>query len=207
MPSHAAISASTSTASEPVSPAVEPTSEIPILKKLEPTKKSRKYVVVNDVENGNKGVRIKARLNAVNIEDLPDSFRELNSVFPRAYFPVQMQLSPRARGQRGRFAHTRDEDVKAYDFADGATNRECHEGNVMVSVPMGEEGRGRGSLKVPALGRGRRLREEILNEWGMRMSWSTSRVMNGRLVFLQRSRAYSSPLRLLLLSRIWLKGG
>lgn len=55
------------------------------------------------------------------------------------------------------------------------------------------------SVVVPGLTAGKRKREEIINELGVRMAWSQSRVFSGRILFLQRSRE-SGPFFLLSLS-------
>lgn len=146
-----------------------------------PDAKKRKFVVVNDAENGNKGVRVRFNLNEVDIEEIPDSYREKNSMFPRSWYPVQMQLSPGSRAdRRGRFVESRDEDVE-----DGDDGEALHVGHAMVKVPM-LEGR-EGKLKVPGLGRRAKRREERLNEMGYRLIWGARKVMSDRVVFAQKS--------------------
>jgi hypothetical protein len=147
-----------------------------------PLAKRRKFVVINDVEKNNKGVRVKFDLQTVPIHEAPDSYRKINSVYPRAWYPTQMQLSPRSRGGKGRFLKTREEDFSDEMEVDGEEPRVT----VMVKMPM-LEGREE-EFKVPALGRRAREREEKLNDLGYRMSWSQSRSFANRVLFLQRGR-------------------
>lgn len=183
LPDHAAVSASTgipTAASTKREASSSPERKHSALFGDLPDGKKRKFVVVNDPENANKGVRVKFNLNEVNLAAIPDSYRKEHSVYPRSWYPVQMQLSPGSRGERGRFARAREEDAEEGD--DGLA---LHVGNVMVKVPM-LEGR-EGQLKVPGLGRRARAREERLNELGYRICWNAIRVMDNRVVFLQRS--------------------
>jgi len=188
LPDHVAVSASTGIPT--ALPTKREASSSPemehsdLLANLPGNKKPRKYVVVNDTENANKGVRIKFDLKDVNLADVPDSYRERNSVFPRSWYPVQMQLSPGEKSERrGRFVRCRDDDAEE---GDGGRGEGLHVGSVMVKVPM-LEGR-EGGLKVPGLGRRVREREEAFNELGYRISWNGTRVMDTRVVFLQRCR-------------------
>ena len=148
-----------------------------------PLAKRRKFVVINDVEKNNKGVRVKFDLQAVPIHEAPDSYRRINSVYPRAWYPTQMQLSPRSRHGKGRFVRTREEDVGGQMEVDGEGDQR---GTVLVKMPM-LEGREE-ELKVPGLGRRVREKEEKLNDLGYRMSWSQSRSFANRVLFLQHGR-------------------
>ncbi len=146
-----------------------------------PEGKRRKFVVINDIEKNNKGVRVKFDLNTVPVHEAPDSYRKLNSVYPRAWFPTQMQLSPGSRGGRGRYLRMRDEDVGEGEEDNGVT--------VCVKVPLLEGANGdtrEEEARVPGLTRKVREKEEKLNDLGYRMSWSQSRSFANRVLFLQR---------------------
>lgn len=146
-----------------------------LLPEIEPRR--RKFILVEDIERNNR-VRVKVNLDSVDIAEIPDSYRENNSVYPRSFLPIQMQLSPRSKRERrarGRFA--------ANEVDDGMANQEIR---TSVKLPVVEgEGESRGT--VPGLGRVTGEREEQLNDLGYRMSWSQSRVFAGRVIFLQRS--------------------
>ena len=150
-----------------------------------PLAKRRKFVVINDVEKNNKGVRVKFDLQTVPIHEAPDSYRRIKSVYPRAWYPTQMQLSPRSRGGKSRFMRTREEDVGGQMEVDGAGDQR---GTVLVKMPM-LEGREE-DLKVPGLGRRVREKEEKLNDLGNRRSWSQSRSFANRVLFLQHGRKW-----------------
>ena len=155
-----------------------------LLPEIEPRK--RKFILVEDQERNNK-VRVKVNLDSVEIAEIPDSYRDTNSVYPRSYFPTQMQLSPRSkrhRKERGRFLESRDRD-------DGVETR------TLVKVPVVDSHEI--DVPVPRLSGAVGEKEERLNDLGYRMSWSQSRTFAGRVIFLQRSRkldlyALSSPI-------------
>ena len=139
-----------------------------------PAGKRRKFILVEDRAR-NTRVRVKVMLDNVNMEDVIDSFRKSNSVYPRAYFPTQMQTPPNsARGRR--FA----------DDDDGEDDGRPTVGRTTVPVPMVEGGEG--EIAVPRISRSKKHKEELLNELGYRMSWSQGRVFAGRPIFLQQAR-------------------
>ena len=191
LPDHAAISASMAAPPSAASTRREvsdspDTSHSALFGNLADCKRPRKYVVINDSENSNKGVRIKVALNEVNLEEVPDSYRERNSVYPRAWYPVQMQLSPGARAaRRGRFVKGRDDAAAAEEREDDDKGEKLLVGDATVNVPM-LEGR-ETALRVPGLGRMAREREEKFNDLGYRISWNALGTMDTRVVFLQRS--------------------
>ena len=145
-----------------------------LLPDIEPRK--RKFILVEDHERNNK-VRVKVNLDGVDIAEIPDSYRDNNSVYPRSYLPTQMQLSPRSkreRRERGRFVDSdRDSGV---------------ESRTLVKVPAIDTEEL--DVPVPRLGRAVGDKEGRLNDLGYRMSWSQSRTFAGRVIFLQRSREY-----------------
>lgn len=141
-----------------------------------PEGKRRKFILVEDPQRGCR-VRVKVMLDQVEMKEIPDSYRKTNSVYPRSYFPMQMQSPPTSA--RGRRFFEDDADVD-----DGQPTV----GRTLVPVPMldGAEG----EVAVPKIAKIKRNKEELLNDLGYRMSWSQSRVFAGRTMFLQRARKY-----------------
>lgn len=155
-------------------PASSPDRKHPsLLPEIEPRK--RKFILVEDHERNNK-VRVKVNLEGVDITEIPDSYREANSVYPRSYFPTQMQLTPRSKRERmgkGRYV----------DIGERGDDTEVR---TQVKVPVVEGAEA--EVPVPRLSRAVGEKEERLNDLGYRMSWSQSRTFAGRVIFLQRSR-------------------
>lgn len=143
-----------------------------------PEAKRRKFILVDDVER-NSRVRVRVMLDQVNMKELPDQYRKTNSVYPRSYFPLQMQ-SPPSSARGNRFFEDDDPDGGPAD-EDQATR-----GRTLVRVPMldGAEG----DVAVPKISRAKKNKEKMLNDLGYRMNWSQSRVFAGRTMFLQRAR-------------------
>ncbi|KAI9882446.1 MAG: hypothetical protein M1823_005807 [Watsoniomyces obsoletus] len=149
-----------------------------------PEAKRRKFILVDDPDRGAR-VRVRVMLDQVDMREIPDSYRKGNSVFPRSYFPMQMQ-SP-----RGRRFFPDDDDDTAMDGTDDSTRSV---GRTIVPVPT-LDGTGT-ELAIPRIGRAKRKKEEALNDLGYRMSWSQSRVFAGRTMFLQRALdAYRNKIR------------
>lgn len=155
-----------------------------------PEGKRRKFILVEDLQRGCR-VRVKVMLDQVDMNEIPDSYRKGNSVFPRSYFPVQMVDVGEVDGGGGRRGRGRFL-VNAGDEDDGEGDGECTVGRTMVSVPGVNGGEDVGEeevdVAVPGIGRGKKDREMVLNDLGYRMSWSQSRVFAGRPLFLQRAR-------------------
>lgn len=143
-----------------------------------PESKRRKFILVDDTAR-NTRVRVRVTLDQVELKEMPDSYRKTNSVFPRSYFPMQMQSPPSsARGNR----FFEDDDPEGGEHDDG---RATH-AKTLVPVPMVDGAEGEAA--VPQLTRSKKRREITLNDLGYRMSWSQSRVFAGRIMFLQKSR-------------------
>ncbi|KAL8763728.1 MAG: hypothetical protein Q9184_000520 [Pyrenodesmia sp. 2 TL-2023] len=149
-----------------------------------PEAKRRKFISVDDLERGNHKVRVRAFLDHVDTEQIPDSYRKANSVYPRSYFPIQMQL-PRGPASRGDRFFRDDEDDGGGGHGERDGEEEAVTGRTMVPVPMPEGAEG--ELAVPRIGRAKRKREEMLNDLGNRMSWAQGRVFADRTVLLQRA--------------------
>jgi hypothetical protein len=149
-----------------------------------PESKRRKFILVDDAQRGAR-VRVRVTLDTVNMEEIPDSYRKSNAVFPRSYFAMQMTSPP---------ASPRGSKV----FNDDAADPEDEpgfpvSGSSIVSVPTLE---GDVNVPKPRLTRAKRSREITLNDLGYRMSWSQSRVFAGRTLFLQKSLdAYRNKMR------------
>lgn len=143
-----------------------------------PEAKRRKFILVDDVER-NSRVRVRVTLDQINMKELPDAYRKTNSVYPRSYFPVEMQ-SPPSSARGNRFFEDDDPDGGPEDD-DHATR-----GRTLVRVPM-LDGAG-GDVAVPKISRAKKNKEKLLNNLGYRMSWSQSRVFAGRTIFLQTAR-------------------
>jgi hypothetical protein len=143
-----------------------------------PEAKRRKFILVEDPEQ-EKRIRVRVNLDQVNMKELPDQYRKTNSVYPRSYFPLQMQSPPSsARGNR----FFEDDDPAGGPEDDEHATR----GRTLVRVPMldGAEG----EVAVPKISRAKKNKEKMLNDLGYRMNWSQSRVFAGRTMFLQQAR-------------------
>lgn len=145
-----------------------------------PDGKRRKFILVDDNQRGCR-VRVKVMLDQVDVDEIPDSYRLANSVYPRTYFPVQLK-NPPGRSDPGRRFFKDDGDDEDY----------ATEGRVMVPAPSldGESE----MTAVPKLSRPRNRKDVMLNDLAYRMSWSQSRVFAGRTLFLQRSCTFPSRL-------------
>ncbi|KAL5334356.1 hypothetical protein BJX70DRAFT_391476 [Aspergillus crustosus] len=151
-----------------------------------PDGKRRKFILVDDTQRGCR-VRVKVMLDQVNMNEIPDSYRNSNSVFPRTYFPVQMK-SPRSQVPGNRYIKDDTE------INDGGDDGEATVGRVIVPAPRLDDDNS--EIAVPGISRRRHRKEVMLNDLGYRMSWSQSRVFAGRMLFLQRSLdAYRNKMR------------
>lgn len=148
-----------------------------------PESKKRKFILVDDAQRGTR-VRVRVTLDTVKMEEMPDSYRKSNSVFPRSYFPMQMTSPPASpRGSRVFNDETDPEDEPGLPLS----------GSSLVPVPTLE---GEARVPKPRLTRAKRSKEITLNDLGYRMSWSQSRVFAGRTLFLQKSLdAYRNKMR------------
>ncbi|EKG15170.1 hypothetical protein MPH_07616 [Macrophomina phaseolina MS6] len=152
-----------------------------------PEAKRRKFILVDDAQRGTR-VRVRVMLDQVNMEEMPDSYRKNNSVYPRSYFPTQMQ-SPPASPRGTRFFDDPDDEKD-----EGSGGAMPITGRTLVPVPMmdGSEAK----VPRPRMTRAKRNKEVTLNDLGYRMTWSQSRVFAGRTLFLQRSLdAYRNKMR------------
>jgi hypothetical protein len=137
-----------------------------------PEAKRRKFILVDDAQRGTR-VRVRVMLDQVRMHEMPDSYRKNNSVYPRSWFPTEMQ-SPPPSPRKGRWA----DDVEKEQEGTLAARS-------LVPVPLMDGSDTK--LPVPRMSRTKRSKEVTLNDLGYRMSWSQSRVFSGRTLFLQRS--------------------
>jgi hypothetical protein len=150
-----------------------------------PEPKRRKFIVVEDQARGSR-LRVRATLEAANTDEIPDSFRKGASVFPRSYFPREMQSPPPSpTGSRFFAADNADDGTQETEGRDASRRGAKRFRTEMVKVPMGESQEG--EVAIPRLSKATRGKEVRLNELGYRMAWLQSRVFAGRTVFLQRA--------------------
>lgn len=143
-----------------------------------PEGKRRKFILVEDTQK-NARVRVKVTLDQVAMSEIPDSYRKSNSVYPRAYYPVQLKSTSETTGGSRFF----NEDVEDLDDAPPTIGR--------IAVPC-QTSDGADQVDIPQLSRAKRDRERKLNELGYRMAWGQSRVFSGRPVFLARARTLAA---------------
>ncbi|KAJ5381663.1 uncharacterized protein N7496_004091, partial [Penicillium cataractarum] len=148
-----------------------------------PDGKRRTFILVEDPQRGAR-VRVKVQLDKVNMDEIPDSYRMSNAVYPRTYFPVQMKDAPGTSVPNKRFFR---DDTEHTDDSDATVGRT----SVLAPSLDGER-----EIDVPQLSRRKHHNEVLLNDLGYRLSWSQSRVFAGRMLFLQRSLdAYRNKMR------------
>jgi hypothetical protein len=145
-----------------------------------PDGKRRTFILIEDPQRGAR-VRVKVMLDKVNMDEIPDSYRMSNAVYPRTYFPVQMKDAPGTSVPNKRFFR---DDTEHGDGSDATVSRT----SVLAPSLDGER-----EIDVPQLSRRRHHKEVMLNDLGYRLSWCQSRVFAGRTLFLQRSRKYQTP--------------
>lgn len=132
-------------------------------------------------------MRVRVTLDTVDIKEIPDSFRKSNSVFPRSWFPLQMQSPPPSATGRG-FFEEGDWDDDGVEETEGRRvgGRGGKGGKMMVSVPLADGGEA--EVGVPRMRGSVRRKEVRLNDLGYRMTWHQSRVFADKTVFLQKAR-------------------
>lgn len=151
--------------------------------------KKRKFILVEDPAK-NTRVRVRVTLDTVDINEIPDSFRKSNSVFPRSWFPMQMQ-DPPPSSHGSRFFE--DDDQDGDEVGAGVGPGKGRRGRTMVSVPLADGGEA--EVATPRMRKSLRSKEVSINELGYRMTWHQSRVFADKTVFLQKARTSPSPLR------------
>jgi hypothetical protein len=160
-----------------------------------PEAKKRKFILVEDTERQTR-LRVRVTLDGVDTHEIPDSFRKGSAVFPRSFFPREMQSPPpSATGSKFFPDDVVDDDgdddtmeVEAGPRGGRGVAATAREAQVLVKAPMVK---GDGEVSVPRVRRSARGKEVRLNELGYRMAWLQSRVFAGRTVFLQRACEFS----------------
>ncbi|KAF8860173.1 hypothetical protein BDZ45DRAFT_588639 [Acephala macrosclerotiorum] len=147
-----------------------------------PEAKKRKFILVDDPGKGGR-VRVRVTLDTVDIKEIPDSFRKSNSVYPRSWFPLQMQ-SPPPSAHGSRFFEGDDLDDLVETEPAGGRGR-GGKGKMMVNVPLADGGEA--EVGVPRMRKSVRSKEVRLNDLGYRMTWHQSRVFADKTVFLQKA--------------------
>lgn len=150
-----------------------------------PEAKRRKFILVEDNVRGSR-LRVRVTLDGVDTNEIPDSFRKGASVFPRSYFPREMQSPPPSATGSQFFADDLSDDgtqdTEGREEGRRGMNKSRSE-LVQVTMAEGEEG----ETTIPRLRKPIRSKEVRLNDLGYRMAWLQSRVFSGRTVFLQRA--------------------
>ncbi|KAK4168682.1 hypothetical protein QBC43DRAFT_341356 [Cladorrhinum sp. PSN259] len=152
-----------------------------------PEAKKRKFILVEDSDRQSR-LRVRVTLDGVDTREIPDSFRKSSSVYPRSYFPREMQ-SPPPSATGSKFFMDDANDVEDDNTTDTegrhAVRGSSRRGRTMIKVPMGEGQEG--EVAIPRMRKVFRGKEVRLNDLGYRMAWLQSRVFAGRTVFLQRA--------------------
>ncbi|KAI2469745.1 hypothetical protein F4781DRAFT_208752 [Annulohypoxylon bovei var. microspora] len=150
-----------------------------------PDAKKRKFILVEDNKR-NARLRVRVMLEGVNPKEIPDSFRKSSAVFPRSYFPREMQSPPpSATGSQFFQDDLSDDNVEVDGRRAGRPRRGGMRERVMVKAPMSDGNEA--EVAIPRIRRGSRIKEVRLNDLAYRMAWMHSRVFAGRTVFLQRA--------------------
>jgi hypothetical protein len=154
-----------------------------------PEAKKRKFILVEDSDRQSR-LRVRVTLDGVDTREIPDSFRKSSSVYPRSYFPREMQSPPpSATGSKFFTDDVSDvEDDRTTETEGRRSGRggaASRRGRTMVKVPMGDGQEG--EVAIPRTRKVFRGKEVRLNDLGYRMAWLQSRVFAGRTVFLQRA--------------------
>ncbi|KAK4074215.1 hypothetical protein Trihar35433_3689 [Trichoderma harzianum] len=150
-----------------------------------PEAKRRKFILVEDNVRGSR-LRVRVTLDGVDTNEIPDSFRKGASVFPRSYFPREMQSPPPSATGSRFFVDDYSDDGTQETEGREASRRGAEKlrGEVVkVTMAEGQEG----EATIPRLRKSGRTKEVRLNDLGYRMAWLQSRVFSGRTVFLQRA--------------------
>lgn len=161
-----------------------------------PEAKKRKFILVEDLDRQSR-LRVRVTLEGVDTREIPDSFRKGSSVYPRSYFPREMQSPPPSATGSRFFTEDMegggaDDDGNTETEGRGAGRGARSIGTVTVKVPTGENQES--GVAIPRMRKSVRGKEVRLNDLGYRMAWLQSRVFAGRTVFLQRAcKCYPHP--------------
>ncbi|RWA04080.1 hypothetical protein EKO27_g11028 [Xylaria grammica] len=147
--------------------------------------KKRKFILVDDNRRGGR-LRVRVQLESVDTKEIPDSFRKRSAVFPRSYFPREMQdPPPSATGSRFFEDDLSDDDVEVDGGWVGRSRTNRTRDRVLVKVPMTNGIQG--EVAIPRMRNSLRTKEVRLNDLGYRMAWLNGRPFAGRTIFMQRA--------------------
>ncbi|TGJ78928.1 hypothetical protein E0Z10_g9840 [Xylaria hypoxylon] len=150
-----------------------------------PDSKKRKFILVDDNRRGGR-LRVRVQLEGVDTKEIPDSFRKRSAVFPRSYFPREMQdPPPSATGSRFFEDDLSDHDVEVDGGRMGRSRTNRTRDRVLVKVPMTNGIQG--EVAIPRMRNSNRTKEVRLNDLGYRMAWLNGRPFAGRTIFMQRA--------------------
>lgn len=151
-----------------------------------PEARKRKFILVDDNMRGSR-LRVRVTLDGVDTNEIPDSFRKGASVFPRSYFPREMQSPPPSASGAQFFVQDEcdDDKIQETEGRDSGARRARKSASEAVQMSLAEGGSG--GVLVPRMKRSCRSKEVKLNDMAYRMAWLQSRVFAGRTVFLQRA--------------------
>lgn len=142
-----------------------------------PEAKKRKFILVEDPVKQSR-VRVRVTLDTVDINEIPDSYRKINSVYSRSWFPLQMQ-SPPPLANGSDFFQDDDSD----DEVEGRGRSRRGRKMFPVHLPNGDEA----EIPIPRMRKSQRALEVKLNDLGYRMTWHQSRTFANKSVFLQKA--------------------
>ncbi|ODA83346.1 hypothetical protein RJ55_01859 [Drechmeria coniospora] len=150
-----------------------------------PEAKKRKFILVEDNVRGSR-LRVRVTLDGVDTNEIPDSFRKGASVYPRSYFPREMQSPPpSAMGSRFFADDFSDDGSQETEGREANRQRASRPAGQVVKVTVGKDQAVEAT--VPQMRKLNRHKEVRLNDLAYRMAWLQSRVFSGRTVFLQRA--------------------
>lgn len=152
-----------------------------------PETRRRKFVLVEDNMRGSR-LRVRVTLDGVDPDEIPDSFLKGASVYPRSFFPREMQSPVPSGSGSGLFADdVSDDGIQDTEGGRGPRGRDSVKlSENVVKVRSGEKDEMEAT--IPKMRKSRRAKEIKLNDLGHRMAWLQSRVFTGRPLFLQRAR-------------------
>ena len=147
-----------------------------------PEAKRRKFILVEDPSKHGTKVRVRVSLEGAEVGGMPDSSRQINSVYPRSFFPKGMPTQA-APSRRNRFFDVGDSEAGSND--DGQITK----GRTLVPLPV-MDGDDR-EVPVPRIARGKQHKERLLNDLGYRMAWGQLPIFHSKKIFLQKARMYN----------------
>ncbi|TQW05268.1 ribosomal protein l24e [Cordyceps javanica] len=129
-----------------------------------PEARKRKFVLVEDSRRGSR-LRVRVTLDGVDTNEIPDSFRTRASVYPRSFFPREMQNPPpNALGAHFFSDDVSDDGIQDTDGRDISRRGLKSTPSTPVKVPLPDSQDG--EIMVPRMKRSRRVKELKLNDMG-----------------------------------------